>query len=80
MRPSMPCDSCRGTGRRTLTMPYAITYKLVPLGWADTGQILAAHPADSVARTALINRLNQLVRWQLVERSGSGRQVLWRKK
>lgn len=76
----MPCDRCSGSGRRALTRPYAITYRLVPLQWASASTILDAHPADSVQPTALINRLNKLVRWQLVERIGTGRQVLWRKR
>lgn len=80
MKPKAPCESCGGTGQRALTRPYAMTLRVVPLQWADTSAIWAAHPPDSVERTALINRLNKLVRWGLVERVGSGRQVLWRKK
>lgn len=76
----MPCDSCGGTGQRALTLPYATTLRFVSIQWRSTAEILAAHPADSVERTALINRLNKLVMWGLVERTGSGRRVLWRRR
>lgn len=81
VRPTMPCRCCHGTGREALTKPYATTFGAVPIQWLDTPAILRRHPlGQQPMPTALVNRLNKLVRWGLVERIGSGRQVLWRKR
>lgn len=73
------CSSCRGTGKRPLSNPMVDTLQCVQILWANTLEIASADLLKKVKRTALINRLNALVRMRLVERSGSGRDVYWRR-
>lgn len=78
----IPCSSCQGHGEVALPSPYLPTLKIIGRigpGWLTTEVLLARHPMLSVTHTALVNRLNALVRWGLVERRRSGRSVEWRR-
>lgn len=80
MRPALAvCTHCRGSGRIAISHPYYDTLCKVPGWWASTDTIHDQHPRHSVKRTALINRLNKLVAYRLVERDGTGRNILWRR-
>lgn len=74
------CGHCQGKGTIELHGGYRSTLALVPTtGWVTTGWIAAAMP--TVARTALIERLNTLVSHGLVERRKAveARGLEWRR-
>lgn len=80
MTTSTRCRHCHGTGRVTIAMPYQITLKLVPGVWTTTCDIHKTHKhKHSVRLTALINRLNALVGFGLVEKTGRHRGIHWRR-
>jgi hypothetical protein len=79
--PRIPCSACQGHGERDLPAPYRETLSVlgrIGPGWIATGRLLPRHRTP-VAPTALINRLNALVRWGLVDRRGTGRGIEWRR-
>jgi hypothetical protein len=80
-RPLVKCSSCAGTGRHELSPPFWTTYRKLTTEWQSTEAVLARHASLSVARTALIGRLNALVGHGLLERRRheSGRGLEWRR-
>lgn len=75
----IPCSTCHGHGEVALPESYRYTLARLDGKWLDTAGVLARHRTPIVRRTALINRLNALVRWGLVERRGTGRAIEWRR-
>jgi hypothetical protein len=77
----VPCSACHGHGEVELPAPYRATLGRADGEWRTTSDVLHRHGSilSAPARTALINRLNALVRWGLVERRGTGRSVEWRR-
>lgn len=78
----IPCSACWGHGQVDLPAPYQQTLaRLMRIGpgWLTTDELLRRHRTPIVRRTALLNRLNVLVYWGLVERRGSGRAIEWRR-
>ena len=79
--PTIPCPTCHGHGEVALPAPHRKTLSRLDGRWRTTTTVLALHgfAAARPTRTALINRLNALVRWGLVDRRGTGRGIEWRK-
>lgn len=76
------CSACHGRGEVDLPAPHQQTLGRLSGEWASTDVVFSKHNALATVRpkrTALINRLNALVRWGLVDRRGSGRSLEWRK-
>lgn len=72
----MTCESCGGTGRRTLRDDVFRTY----LRLHDSERPLTAYDLleDGVGATAILNRLNTLEAAGLTKRTGKqGRRCLW---
>lgn len=75
----IPCTACHGHGEVELPAPHRVTLLCCSYQWRDTAAISRVHaPARRPKPTALVNRLNALVRWGLVERRGTGC-VEWRR-
>ena len=77
--PRVNCRSCEGLGHVELGQEHARTYHLTSTSWETTAIQLARH-RDGVTRTALINRLNELVRLGMLERRERGKAVEWRRR
>lgn len=75
----IPCSACGGHGEVDLPAPHRETLRRLDGEWRDTTSVLARHRTPIVQRTALINRLNALVRWGLVDRRGRGVLIQWRR-
>lgn len=73
------CSACHGHGEVELTAPYRQTLGRLDGMWRDTTAVLRRHRTPIVRRTALVNRLNALVGWGLVDRRGSHNTLEWRK-
>jgi hypothetical protein len=73
------CGHCRGSGKIELHGAYRATLAMVPvIAWSPTGAI-AERVGTSVARTALIERLNTLMDHGLIERrKADARGYEWR--
>lgn len=67
--PRIVCDKCDGAGHHKLSEPYANTYDVLTSGWQPTEMVreLLHKRGDKVASTALINRLQFLASYRLVE-------------
>ena len=79
-RPIVKCNQCDGAGRHELSPPNWRTYQLLGFDWHSTDAILANGP-KRLKRTALLGRLNTLVRQGLAERrpNEQGRGLEWRR-
>jgi hypothetical protein len=77
--PRVVCRACDGLGHVELAQEYCRTYYLTSTSWEPTSVQLKRH-RDGVSRTALINRLNELVTRGLVERRGNNKSVEWRRR
>lgn len=80
--PRIPCSACHGHGEVDLPAPYRQTLGRLTGRWVSTDVVLRKHNALVTVRpkrTALINRLNALVRWGLVDRRGGRMALEWRK-
>ena len=76
----VPCECCKGTGRRPLTTTEARTLLVVSNRWEDTMVIACRLPG--VGKTSVNNRLDGLLALGLVEKRPhptSGRVVQWRR-
>ena len=77
--PTIQCPTCHGHGEVELPATKRLTLALLDGRWRTTSAILLRHRSLAVERTALLNRLNALMRWGLVDRRGTGRGIEWRK-
>lgn len=81
--PRIVCVKCDGIGHHRIAEPYANTYDVLTSAWQPTEVIREAlhRRGDRVTRTALINRLNYLRTYHLVDSRrawGSTRRREWR--
>lgn len=74
----IPCSACLGHGEVELPEPYREPLVRLTGKWASADAVLRRH-REGFGRTALVNRLNALVRWGLLERRGNRRGVEWRR-
>jgi hypothetical protein len=77
--PRIPCSACLARGEVELPAPHRETFARVGYAWMSTTAIWKRHGGRYPARTVLVNRLNALVRWGLVDWRWAGRGVEWRR-
>lgn len=76
--PSVPCGMCAGSGRRFLTQIERNTLASVDSSWSSTATILF-NLGGQLKHTALLNRLNDLAAYDLIERRRVGKGNEWRR-